>query len=46
MSFKQESFNPLERGNSNQILAAVTAGDGNVFSTCFNPLERGNSNQI
>ena len=37
-------FNPLERGNSNQI--EYDGSEWWVLRTCFNPLERGNSNQI
>ena len=42
----QSRFNPLDRGNSNQI-RAMRAGEmeGDQYR-CFNPLDRGNSNQI
>ena len=36
-------FNPLDRGNSNQILQQVQLPR---VEFCFNPLDRGNSNQI
>ena len=39
-------FNPLDRGNSNQIASQDQGAydDGGVYG--FNPLDRGNSNQI
>ena len=41
-----KSFNPLDRGNLNQmrklgIMLSVTSG-----TQCFNPLDRGNLNQM
>ena len=40
-----ESFNPLERGNSNQIRRTCWPKRRPAFKS-FNPLERGNSNQM
>ena len=37
-------FNPLDRGNSNQIEASLIAYSKGL--DCFNPLDRGNSNQM
>ena len=39
------SFNPLDRGNSNQMISNRTVAYLNN-KICFNPLDRGNSNQI
>ena len=39
-------FNPLDRGNSNQISATSKLFKDVYNTTCFNPLDRGNSNQI
>ena len=39
------SFNPLDRGNSNQMMDFILP-IGFWSLTRFNPLDRGNSNQI
>ena len=41
----EKSFNPLNRGNSNQIQPARFSSVGKL-TVRFNPLNRGNSNQI
>ena len=43
---QRNRFNPLDRGDANQI-RAMRAGEmeGDQYR-CFNPLDRGNSNQI
>ena len=37
-------FNPLDRGNSNQMLRRQAYFSS--MDSCFNPLDRGNSNQM
>ena len=40
------SFNPLDRGNLNQIRHGISLTEMNELVKGFNPLDRGNLNQI
>ena len=44
MNLSLNSFNPLDRGNLNQITRERSIGT--YFGASFNPLDRGNLNQI